>query len=269
MRLRGSARWDVWPGVDVQCEDRLADVDHLPAVLGRGQDEHAAGGQLRVGYDLADGACGTKRTAQTALPWPAIGLQPHTSLSAFTICRPRPDSPAPPEAFSTGGAQPGSSTAQITSPVRRRSRRPRFSWPGRQSPSGRALCVTAFAASSPTIISASSASDGRPQSRNVSRVRRRAAAVERWSLLSWQPTTGGESHQSAGNRTMRRRPDLWSWGADELSGRQVVGPGPLRGSNCVDCRKLIAAPAPSSYGPSRLRLGVFGWADGLLPYSVT
>ena len=33
-------------------------------------------------------ACGS--TAQTALPWPSMGLHPHTLLSASTICRPRP-----------------------------------------------------------------------------------------------------------------------------------------------------------------------------------
>ena len=57
--------------------------------------------------------------AQTALPRPVTGLQPQTSLSASTICRPRPASSFRSGILSTGALSDGSSTAHMTSPVRR------------------------------------------------------------------------------------------------------------------------------------------------------
>jgi hypothetical protein len=184
-----------------------------------------------VPLDSAPPLCGAKRTAQTALPRPARGLHPHTSLSTSTICRPRPDCAAPSGALSTGIVSLGSSTAQITSPARRRRRRRRFSWPGLPSLADRAPCVMAFATSSPTMISASSASDGRPQSCNVSRVRRRAAAADRGYRVSGQPATGGASHQLADVLRTRGRTDLWSDWAGKLCGWPVAGPLPGRGSD--------------------------------------
>jgi hypothetical protein len=104
------------------------------------------------------------KMAQTALPRPVTGLQPQTSLSASTICRPRPASSFRSGIRSTGARSDGSSTAHMTSPVRRSRRRP-SGWPG--SSADRAACDTALATNSPTMASASSASVPRPHSFSV------------------------------------------------------------------------------------------------------
>jgi hypothetical protein len=59
----------------------------------------------------------------------------------------------------------------MTSPVLRSIRTP-MGWP---EPAARAACDTALATNSPTIASASSASEARPHSRKVVLVKRRAA----------------------------------------------------------------------------------------------
>ena len=62
-------------------------------------------------------ACGS--TAQTALPWPSMGLHPHTLLSASTICRPRPLSPIQSVWRGVGASSLASMTASMISPARR------------------------------------------------------------------------------------------------------------------------------------------------------
>ena len=58
-------------------------------------------------------------TAHTALPWPSIGLHPHTLLSASTICSPRPLSLAQSGCRGAGASSLASMTASMTSPARR------------------------------------------------------------------------------------------------------------------------------------------------------
>ena len=160
-----------------------------------------------------------KRIAQTALPRPVTGLQPQTSLSASTICRPRPASSFRSGILSTGALSDGSSTAHMTSPVLRSRRRPR-DCPGRAA---RAACETALATNSPTIASASSANVSRPHSRRVFRVKRRAVRPD-WALTpSGQAATAGESHQSEGIRTTRGRPGAHCNLALRSRGRRKAG----------------------------------------------
>src|SRR5215469_11298356 len=182
--------------------------------------------------------------AQTALPRPVTGLQPHTSLSASTICRPRPASSSRSGILSTGALSDGSSTAHMTSPVRRSRRRPR-AWPGRAA---RAACDTALATNSPTIASASSASEARPQSRRVFRVKRRAVRPD-WALRpSAQAATAGESHQSEGIRTTRGQPGAHCSLALRSRGRRKAGSTFVRVGNPTwlmpirDPAKLVRQP---------------------------
>src|SRR5579862_1122290 len=140
--------------------------------------------------------------AQTALPRPVTGLQPQTSLRWSTICSPRPDSSVCSGARRTGAQADGSSTAHMTSPVRRSRRRP-IGW---LEAALWVACETALATNSPTITSASSASESRPHSFRVFLVKRRAVRPD-WALVpSGHAATAGESHQSEGIRTTRGRP---------------------------------------------------------------
>jgi hypothetical protein len=165
--------------------------------------------------------------AQTALPRPVTGLQPQTSLSASTICSPRPASSVRSGILSTGALSDGSSTAHMTSPARRSRRRPRGCPPS----TPRAACETALATNSPTITSASSASEARPHSRRVFRVKRRAARPD-WALVpSGQAATAGESHQSDGIRTTRGRPGAGGSLAVRSTGRRKAGSTLVRVGN--------------------------------------
>jgi hypothetical protein len=157
--------------------------------------------------------------AQTALPRPVTGLQPQTSLSASTICRPRPASSVRSGTRSTGALSDGSSTAHMTSPVLRSRRRP-TGWP---EPTYRAACDTALATNSPTMASASSASEVRPHSFSMFLVNFLAVRPDWAPLPSVQAATAGESHQSEGIRTTRGRPGPHCSLAVTSSGRRTAG----------------------------------------------
>ena len=178
-----------------------------------------------------------KSIAQTALPRPVTGLQPHTSLSASTICRPRPASSVRSGTLSTGARSDGSSTAHMTSPVLRSSRRPK----GGPDAAGRAACDTALATNSPTIASASSASDARSHSRKVFLVKRRAVRPD-WGLRPRaHAATAGESHQSDGILTTRGRPGAHCNLAERSRGRRRAGSTFVRVGNPT-WLKPIATP---------------------------
>jgi len=184
--------------------------------------------------------------AQTALPRPVTGLQPQTSLSASTICRPRPASSVRSGIRRTGAISDGSSTAHMTSPVRRSSRRPR-GCPGRAA---RAACETALATNSPTIASASSASVIRSHSRRVFRVKRRAARPDCALAPSEKAATAGESHQSEGIRTTRGRPGAQCSLALRSRGRRKAGSTFVRIGNptwlmpiCDPAKRYAPTPA--------------------------
>ena len=70
----------------------------------------------------------------------------------------------------------------------------------------RAACDTALATNSPTMASASSASEGRPQSLSVFLVNFLAVRPDWAPVASAHAATAGESHQSEGIRTTRGRP---------------------------------------------------------------
>jgi hypothetical protein len=159
------------------------------------------------------------RMAQTALPRPVTGLQPQTSQSASTICRPRPHSSLRSGTRSTGAVSDGSSTAHMTSPLRRSSRKPT----GCPEPTQRAACDTALATNSPTMASASSASEARPQSFRVFLVNLRAVRPDWAPVPSGQAATAGESHQSEGIRTTLGRPGPRCSRAVKSTGRRTAG----------------------------------------------
>ncbi len=175
--------------------------------------------------------------AQTALPRPVTGLQPQTSLSASTICRPRPASSLRSGIRSTGAISEGSSTAHMTSPVRRSSRKPS----GCPDPAHREACATALATNSPTIASASSASEARPHSFSVFRVNFLAARADWAPGPSVHAATAGESHQSEGIRTTRGRPGAHCSLALGSSGRRMAGSTLVRVGNPT-WLKPIATP---------------------------
>jgi hypothetical protein len=177
------------------------------------------------------------RMAQTALPRPVTGLQPQTSLSASTICRPRPDSSLRSGTLSTGAVSDGSSTAHMTSPVLRSSRSPS----GCPDPKHRAACDTALATNSPTMASASSASEVRSQSFSVVLVNFLAVRPDWAPVFSEQAATAGESHQSEGIRTTRGRPGAQCSLALRSSGRRTAGSTLVRVGNPT-WLKPIATP---------------------------
>src|SRR5579863_6446643 len=157
--------------------------------------------------------------AQTALPRPVTGLQPQTSLRWSTICSPRPASSHCSGARRTGAQSDGSSTAHMTSPVLRSRRRP-IGWP---APALWVACETALATNSPTITSASSASESRPHSFRVFLVKRRAVRLD-WALVpSGHAATAGEAHQSEGSRTTRGGPGAHCSLAVRSRGRRRAG----------------------------------------------
>jgi hypothetical protein len=175
--------------------------------------------------------------AHTALPRPVTGLQPQTSLSASTICRPRPASSVRSGTLSTGAMSDGSSTAHITSPVLRSSRRPT----GCPDPTYRAACDTALATNSPTMASASSASEARPHSFSMFLVNFLAIRPDWAPLPIAQAATAGESHQSEGIRTTRGRPGAHCSREATSSGRRTAGSTFVRVGNPT-WLKLIATP---------------------------
>ena len=175
--------------------------------------------------------------AQTALPRPVTGLQPQTSLGASTICRPRPASSFRSGILSTGAVSDGSSTAHMTSPVLRSSRRPR----GCPDPIRRTACDTALATNSPTMASASSASEVRPHSFSVLLVNFLAVRLDCAPVFSVHAATAGESHQSEGIRTTRGRPGAHGSFAPRSSGRRMAGSTFVRVGNPT-WLKPIATP---------------------------
>ena len=194
-------------------------------------------GRLRYGCVMARVRNAQNRMAQTALPRPVTGLQPQTSLSASTICRPRPDSAVRSGILSTGAEAEGSSTAHMTSPVLRSSRRPM----GCPDVTHLAACATALATNSPTMISASSASDARPHSFSVFLVKRRAVLPDCAPVPSGHAATAGESHQSEGIRTTRGRPGMHANLAVTSSGLRTAGSTLVRVGNPT-WLKPIATP---------------------------
>ena len=175
--------------------------------------------------------------AQTALPRPVTGLQPQTSLSASTICRPRPASSFRSGTLSTGAVSEGSSTAHMTSPVLRSTRRPM----GCPDPMHRTAWDTALATNSPTMASASSASEARPQSFSVFLVNFLAVRPDWAPALRVHAATAGESHQSDGIRTTRGRPGAEDSFAVRSSGRRMAGSTLVRVGNPT-WLKPIATP---------------------------
>jgi hypothetical protein len=169
--------------------------------------------------------------AQTALPRPVTGLQPQTSLSASTICRPRPASSSRSGVLSTGAVSDGSSTAHMTSPVLRSTRRP----------TGCAAWDTALATNSPTMASASSASEVRPHSFSVFLVNFLAVRPDWAPVPRVQAATAGESHQSDGIRTTRGRPGAHGSFALATRGRRMAGSTLVRVGNPT-WLKPIATP---------------------------
>jgi signal recognition particle receptor subunit beta len=142
--------------------------------------------------------CQLFRTAQTALPWPSSGDQPHTWESAPTICRPRPDSPAQSACLGWGASLLGSTTAIMISCARRsmHSRRP-----ARAAARGGAVlspCLTALTTSSPMISSASSDRSGKPQQVRISRTNWRALRMSSGCGDNDLVVTAGVSHQAEG-----------------------------------------------------------------------
>src|SRR6202011_4477112 len=138
---------------------------------------------------------------------------------------------------STGAQSDGSSTAHMTSPVRRSSRRPS----GCPDSAHRAACDTALATNSPTIASASSASEARPHSLSVFLVNFLAVRAD-WAPAPSEPAaTAGESHQSEGIRTTRGRPGAHCILAFKSSGRRTAGSTLVRVGNPT-WLKPIATP---------------------------
>jgi hypothetical protein len=172
------------------------------------------------------------RTAHTALPWPSMGLQPHTVLSASTICRPRPLSRAQSGWRGVGASSLASMTASMTSLARLSRHSLRMSgsvrpswlgwldqalqargwgwtfgpWSGHPGVRGTVPCWTALTTSSPMIVSASSTSSLKPQACRISRVKWRAARADPGEAASTQEVTAGVSHHADG--TGRSRGEL-------------------------------------------------------------
>ena len=162
----------------------------------------------RRGPFTGHGCHGLRRTAHTALPWPSIGDQPQTELSALTICRPRPLSPAQSGTRGCGASSLGSVTASITSPTRR-------SMHSRSAASEcagavRRPCRTALTTSSPIITSASSASSPRPQQASSSLTNCRAVLASSGTGLSGRLVIAGVSHQAEGTGSNRGAPAGWA-----------------------------------------------------------
>jgi hypothetical protein len=181
------------------------------------------------------------KMAHTALPRPVTGLQPQTSLSASTICRPRPASSLRSGIRSTGAMSDGSSTAHMTSPVRRSRRRP-SGCPDSAERAAYAACDTALATNSPTMASASSAREGRSHSLSVFLVNFLAVRPDWAPAPSGHAATAGESHQSEGIRTTRGRPGAHCCSlAFKSSGRRTAGSTLVRVGNPT-WLKPIATP---------------------------
>jgi hypothetical protein len=94
----------------------------------------------------------------------------------------------------------------------------------------RAAWDTALATNSPTMASASSASEARPQSFSVFLVNFLAVRPDCAPALKLQAATAGESHQSDGIRTTRGRPGEDSF-AFSSSGRRMAGSTLVRVGN--------------------------------------
>jgi hypothetical protein len=187
--------------------------------------------------------------AQTALPRPVTGLQPQTSLSASTICRPRPASSVRSGIRRTGAISDGSSTAHMTSPVRRSNRRPR----GCPEPMHRAACDTALATNSPTMASASSASEARPHSFSMFLVNFLAVRPDWAPVPSEQAATAGESHQSEGIRTTRGRPGAHCSLEVRSSGRRMAGSTLVRVGNPTWLKPIATPRSVSAAIPADCR----------------
>ncbi len=131
----------------------------------------------------------------------------------------------------------GSSTAHMTSPVRRSSRRPS----GCPDSADRAAWDTALATNSPTIASASSASEAKPHSLRVLLVNFLAVRPDWAPAPSPHAATAGESHQSEGILTTRGRPGAHCSLAFKSSGRRTAGSTFVRVGNPT-WLKPIATP---------------------------
>ena len=178
--------------------------------------------------------------AQTAFPRPVTGLQPQTSLSASTICRPRPDFFVPvrrPEhRGAVGRVEHGAH--DLAGPAEQAQAKRLAGAPS----ADRAACDTALATNSPTMASASSASETRPHSFSVFLVNFLAVRPDWAPVLSAHAATAGESHQSDGIRTTRGRPGAYSFSlAVKSSGRRTAGSTFVRVGNPT-WLKPIATP---------------------------
>jgi hypothetical protein len=182
------------------------------------------------------------RTAHTALPWPSMGLQPHTVLRACTICRPRPLSRTQSGWRGVGASSLASMTASMTSLVRLSRHSLRTSGSPRPSPGldqasqargcvrtfepwfghavrGTVPCWTAFTTSSPMIVSASSTSSPKPQDWRISRVKWRAARADSAEAASTQEVTAGVSHHADGTGRSRGESKPGSESAEPLTAK--------------------------------------------------